>query len=65
MKQYDVVILKKDFPEYGLVKGLEGTILEVYDESNFEIEFSDHNGFTIHLGTFPKDYLEIKWVSKA
>ena len=41
MNVYDVVELLKDFPEYELVKGQKGTILEIYNEQDCEIEFSD------------------------
>lgn len=47
MRQFDVIAVIKDFPEYGLVRGQKGTILEVYDEQNFEVEFCDSVGITI------------------
>lgn len=61
LELYDVVALKYDFPEYGLTKGQEGTILEVYNEKNVEVEFSDNNGVTIYLGSFCKDNLKLIW----
>jgi hypothetical protein len=61
MNQYDVVMLIKDLPEEGMSKWSVGTILEVYDESNYEVEFSDKNGFTVFLGALTKDSLELIW----
>jgi hypothetical protein len=48
MKQYDVVRLTKDDPDNGITKGQIGTILEVWDDTNFEVEISDSsNGITL------------------
>ncbi len=41
-----------------LPSGTEGTIVFVYDGSNFEIEFFDNNGDTIGIYTIEKKYLE-------
>lgn len=65
MELFDVVSLKYEFPEYGLKKGQKGTILEVYDEKHFEIEFSDNNGITIYLGLFCNDNLELICSNKS
>lgn len=65
MELFDVVSLKHDFPEYGLKKGQKGTILEVYNKKDVEIEFSDSNGITIYLGSFCKDNLELIWSNKT
>ena len=39
--------------EYGEV----GTVLEVYDDSNFEVEFTFPDGSTKTLQSFPIEYL--------
>jgi len=46
MKQYDVVRIIKDDPDNGITKGQIGTILEVYDNTHFEIEICDSNDIT-------------------
>lgn len=61
MNQFDVVMLKKDLPEEGMLKWSVGAILEVYDESNYEVEFYDKDGFTLFLGALTKDSLELIW----
>ena len=45
-KLLDVVALTADLPERGLVRGQVGTIVELLDESAFEVEFSDDEGRT-------------------
>lgn len=61
MNQFDVVMLTKDLPEDGMYKWSVGAILEVYDESNYEVEFSDKDGITLFLGALTKDFLELIW----
>lgn len=61
MKLYDVVKLKYDFLQYGLKKGQEGTIVEVYNEKDVEVEFSDNDGITVYLGLFSIENLVLVW----
>ena len=65
MNQSDVVMVKKDIPDEHLAKWSIGTILEVYDESNVEVEISDKDGCTIFLGTLPKEKLEVVWATDS
>ena len=59
MKPYQKVKLLTDkYQKEGIKKGDIGVILEDYDGNNFEVEFSDSNGFTIALFAFSKDELE-------
>ncbi|MEO6197807.1 MAG: DUF4926 domain-containing protein [Dehalococcoidia bacterium] len=54
MKTYkllDVVALNHDLPDHDLRTGDLGTIVEVYDRSNFEIEFVEASGHTRALLT--------------
>ena len=44
MKLLDVVVLIKDLPDLGLRKGQVGTVIEVYEPGEFEIEFGDLQG---------------------
>ena len=60
MKQFQKVRLITDkYINDGIKKGDEGFILEVYDENNFEVEFSDSNGITIVLCSFKKEDIEL------
>ena len=43
----DVVALLEDIPVEKLKKGQVGTIVEVFDTDNFEVEFADKQGQTI------------------
>ncbi|CAN7762167.1 DUF4926 domain-containing protein [Paenibacillus sp. LjRoot56] len=58
LKQFDVVRITKNLPEYEIIKGQSGTILEIYDRNNFEIEICDENGTTLFLGALSRDCLE-------
>lgn len=61
MKLYQRVRLLTDkYLKEGIKKGDIGVILEEYDGgSNFEVEFSGENGFTIALFAFPREDLEL------
>ena len=44
-KLLDVIALTADIPEYNLLRGQVGTIVEILgDGASFEVEFSDKNG---------------------
>ncbi|TDL82082.1 DUF4926 domain-containing protein [Peribacillus frigoritolerans] len=58
MKQYDVVRIIKDDPNNEFTKGQVGTILEVYEDNNYEVEISDKDGITLFLGAISGDYLQ-------
>ncbi len=48
IKLLDVVVLLDDLPEYNLVRGQVGTVVEILaDGEAFEVEFSDLDGRTI------------------
>jgi len=49
-KLLDIVALTIDLPEYNLLRGQVGTIVEILaDGAAFEVEFSDRNGQTYEL----------------
>lgn len=58
---YDIVILNRDIPGKGLVKGMRGTILMVYDEPDlplsYEIEFVDQANQFAAVETIEKNYI--------
>ncbi|MBS1831007.1 MAG: DUF4926 domain-containing protein [Acidobacteria bacterium] len=46
MEMHSVVALLEDLPEHGLVRGQVGTVVEIWAEGVFEVEFSDDQGAT-------------------
>jgi hypothetical protein len=39
-----VVVLTEDLPEFGVVRGQVGTVVEFLAPEVYEVEFSDHTG---------------------
>jgi len=46
-KEFDVVKLIVDFPEYGLKAGSLGTIVDIYSDGEYEIEITTAEGDTL------------------
>jgi len=59
MKLLDVVALLEDLPELGLSRGQVGTIVEEYEPSVFEVEFSDLEGRAYALETLSASQLMV------
>jgi hypothetical protein len=57
----DIVEFTDDIPEHGILKGQRGTILEVYNGQEFEIEISNNNGETTFLGALSRDFFKLYW----
>ena len=57
----DVVELSQDMPEHGLAKGRQGTIVELFPDSTFEVEFSNEYGETEALITLSGDKFVVVW----
>lgn len=51
IKELDIVALLKPLPEHHLGKGTIGTIVHVYNQDNYEVEFADLKGQTYALLT--------------
>ena len=51
IKESDIVALLKSLPEHHLVEGTIGTVVHVYDQNNYEVEFADLKGQTYALLT--------------
>ncbi len=51
MELLDVVVLTKDLPDSNLRKGQVGTVVEVYESDDLEVEFVDLQGRTYALET--------------
>ncbi|MBH5328672.1 DUF4926 domain-containing protein [Eikenella sp. S3360] len=52
MREYrllDVVRLKRNVPEHGLRAGSIGTVVEVYGQDAYEVEFANERGETLAL----------------
>jgi hypothetical protein len=63
----DVVALTIDLPEYNLLSGQVGTIVELLaDGAAFEVEFSDSNGQTYEsVGLLPQQIMVLHFEIKA
>ena len=63
----DVVALTVDLPEYNLLRGQVGTIVELLaDGAAFEVEFSDRNGQTYEsVGLLPQQIMVLHFEIKA
>jgi hypothetical protein len=48
---HSVVVLRRDRPEEGLVRGQVGTVVESWAPGVYEVEFSDDNGRTYAMVT--------------
>jgi hypothetical protein len=57
MKLLDVVALTEDLPEYGLIQGQVGTVVEELPPDAYEIEFSDDQGHTYASAGVPANKL--------
>jgi Domain of unknown function (DUF4926) len=57
----DVVELAVDIPEYGLVSGATGTIVDEYsDPVGYEVEFVDDGGQTVALVPLRPEQLRVR-----
>ncbi len=56
-KLLDVVALLEDLPQLGLYRGQVGTIVEVYEPTVFQVEFSDTSGRTYAIETLQEKQL--------
>jgi len=57
IKELDVVALLTTFPEERLSKGAIGTVVHVYNNNFYEVEFADMKGQTYALLTLPAEKL--------
>ena len=53
----DVVALTADAPQYNLLRGEIGTVVECYSDNAFEVEFVAEDGYTYALVTLRGDQL--------
>ncbi len=57
IKELDIVALLVAFPENRLSKGAIGTVVNVYNENFYEVEFADIEGQTYAMLTLPAENL--------
>ncbi len=62
---FDLVELLVDLPEYNLMIGEQGTIVEDYNDGYYEIEFSNDLGETIALCSLPIQRFIIIWKARS
>lgn len=63
IKLLDVVALAEDFPEYDLLRGQVGTVVEILAGGKaFEVEFSDREGRTYEsIGLRPDQFIVLHY----
>jgi hypothetical protein len=52
-----VVALTADLPEFGLLAGQVGTVVDTLGENTFEVEFSDDEGRAYAMAAVPAERL--------
>jgi len=57
IKLLDVVALVEDLPEQGLQRGEVGTVVEIWKDGAFEVEFSDDSGEAYSFAPLRADQL--------
>lgn len=61
----DVVELLVDLPECSLPAGELGTIVEVYDDDAYEVEFADAEGVTLALQALEPEQFVVVWKNSS
>jgi Domain of unknown function (DUF4926) len=62
---FDVIELLADLPEHRLHAGMQGAIVECYDNDHYEVEFTDHDGTTIALCALSPEQFIVVWQAKT
>lgn len=50
-REHDVVVLRHDIPEHGLIEGDVGAVVGVYRSGGYEVEFTAAEGDTVAVVT--------------
>ena len=50
-KEHDVVVLRRDLPDHGLVKDDVGAVVGVYSSGGYEVEFTASDGESVAVVT--------------
>jgi hypothetical protein len=56
-KEHDVVVLRRELPEHGLLRGDVGAIVGMYEAGGYEVEFAAAEGDTVAVVTLAADDL--------
>ncbi len=62
---FDVIELLVDLPEYHLRAGVQGAIVECYDDGKYEVEFANQDGETLALCTLSSEQFLVVWKAKT
>lgn len=62
---FDVVELLIDLPESNLRAGVQGAIVECYQDNNYEVEFSNSDGETLALCNLSARQFVVVWSAKT
>ncbi|MGH3682779.1 MAG: DUF4926 domain-containing protein [Natronosporangium sp.] len=54
-QEHDVVVLRRDLPDHGLVRDDLGAVVGVYGAGGYEVEFTAADGATIAVVTLAED----------
>jgi hypothetical protein len=57
IKLLDVVAVLEDVPQHGLLRGEVGTVVELWKDGAFEVEFSDTSGKAYAFAALRADQL--------
>jgi hypothetical protein len=53
--EHEVVVLRRNIPDYGLTTGDVGTVVGVYAAGGYEVEFSAADGTAVAVVTLVED----------
>jgi hypothetical protein len=59
MNLYDVVALLEDLPDQSLKRGQVGTLVEIWENDIYEVEFADTNGIPYAMVALPASQLMV------
>ncbi|MGL5808200.1 MAG: DUF4926 domain-containing protein [Xenococcaceae cyanobacterium] len=62
---FDIVELLVDLPEHNLRAGIQGAIVECYQDNIYEVEFTNSQGETIALCTLSPQQFIVVWQAKT
>lgn len=54
-REHDVVVLRRDLPDQGLVKDDVGAVVGVYGSGGYEVEFTAADAHTVAVVTLTED----------
>ena len=65
IEPFDVVALVTGDGARHLPAGAEGTVLEILRDGALEVEFSDDEGRTLHVGHYEAADLQVVWSART